>query len=894
MRYFFILIFLLSMTFVSGQNNGAIQGILVDSDGNSLETATVSIVSVADSIVLSYTLSDTRGHFDIVRLPTNTKLVLYISHVSHASYEKPFTLQPSERLDLGKVTLGALSLEEIVITRVPPIRLHGDTLEYRADYFKTRPNASVEELLQLLPGLQVNADGTIFYQGKQVSGVRVNNKDFFIEDLTIATKNLDASLIEVVQVIKDRGESNLDVLDDENLPIVINLKTKREFLKANFGKFYGSGGTRERYESGVLVNTFRDTLQISFIGYANNLGREGFDYSELREHGGYDRSEGGDSGYIMYGGLQNKVSAGVNVNYDIQKKLKTNLMYNYERQTDYLRESNSTDHFYEDLTEYSQGRERADYHANKHYLRGFVRYTPDTTFRVSLDARGTFNRNARDIRGDTHRYRTADVDVHSGDYENNYSRRSPIYRQVINLEKSLSPKLIISLDQTWTRSTFRTADSRLAFDRYFIYNDSTVNQHNRESSLGGNTVLENRIALQWKHHKNITTEYYGRYNWNSEKLQNDIWRDLNEEGWVNRNDIANDRKRVAHDLYAGVKFMPTLFSKVKVEAGVEHLNLRREYHFYGKAADGNYRDRYFLPFATVSYDRMSFSFRRRVEMPYLFYLRSVDSEDFYPMRTDFASTYFDNTTTQNYEFRIFRILKRSKINTSFSIRYSVSDNSIASAQTYDVETTKRTRRYYSAPGKKSLYSHLNLNKMLIQKKDWRLNWSTNVSYNHYENYINMNGEEALGKSDYVNSYHTFSLTYNNNITLTPNYRIMFIQDRSARSNSFFRDTRQVQHYYGATLLLNDVKRFRLETSYSVVNQNVGLAQDRKKLHLVNASLYYPVLGKGEIKLSAFDVLNQNLNMWMYGNGYSNTFSQVETLRQYFMLGFVYKFLATGK
>src|SRR5690606_8898079 len=190
-------------------------------------------------------------------------------------------------------------------------------------------NASVEELLLLLPGLQVNADGSIYYEGKQVSGVRVNNKDFFAHDLTIATRNLDASLIDIVQVIKDKGESKREIIDDSELPIVLNLKTKKEFLKANFGKFYGSGGTRDRYESGALINTFRDTLQVSFIGYANNLSRNGFDYSELGQYGGLSRAENMSFAMMSYGGLQNKISTGLNVNYDIGKKLKTNLMYSF-------------------------------------------------------------------------------------------------------------------------------------------------------------------------------------------------------------------------------------------------------------------------------------------------------------------------------------------------------------------------------------------------------------------------------------------------------------------------------------------------------------------------------------------------------------------------------------
>src|SRR5690606_34336056 len=127
----------------------------------------------------------------------------------------------------------------------------------------------------------------------------------------------------------DVCSSDLEILDDSQLPIVLNLKMKREFLKANFGKLYGGAATRDRYEAGALINTFRDTLQVSFIGFANNINRQGFDYSELNEHGGMNGSE--NQSFTNYGtsGLMNQISAGVNINYDIEKKLKVNLMYNY-------------------------------------------------------------------------------------------------------------------------------------------------------------------------------------------------------------------------------------------------------------------------------------------------------------------------------------------------------------------------------------------------------------------------------------------------------------------------------------------------------------------------------------------------------------------------------------
>ena len=249
MKHFFsAIIALVIMVPLYGQNNARIQGSVYDAEQQPLTRATVSLVTKHDSLVVSYGLTDGQGEFDLVRLPTEKDLLLFISHVNSAVFKKEIRLQADQTLRLDSISLSGQVIDEVVVEAVAPIRLNGDTLEYKADYFKTRPNASVEELLRLLPGLQVNVDGSIFYQGKQVQGIRVNNRDFFAQDLTIATRNLDASLIDIVQVIKDKGESKREILDDSDLPIVLNLKMKREFLKADFGRY-----TRER-QTGIGTN----------------------------------------------------------------------------------------------------------------------------------------------------------------------------------------------------------------------------------------------------------------------------------------------------------------------------------------------------------------------------------------------------------------------------------------------------------------------------------------------------------------------------------------------------------------------------------------------------------------------------------------------------------------
>ncbi|MGH2624794.1 MAG: carboxypeptidase regulatory-like domain-containing protein, partial [Sphingobacterium sp.] len=348
-------------------------------------------------------------------------------------------------------------------------------LEYKADYFKTRPNATVEELLKLLPGLQVNVDGSIYYQGREVSGVRVNNKDFFAQDLKIATRNLDASLIDIVQVIKDKGDSKREINDDSELPIVLNLKMKKEFLKADFGKFYGGAATRDRYESGALMNTFRDTLQVSFIGFANNINRQAFDYSELSQYGGYGRAE--NNNMVMYGsnGLINQMSAGVNVNYDIAKKLKTNLMYNFRRNHFYNRSEHNGMSFYDDIQEESTSFGNNDNYSNAHEVRAFARYQLDTTAQISYDGRIADRSNEGMNEYSSESWREGTMPISMGSSESSSKGGSTDYNHDLYGEKKFHNKWLLSLRQNLRKADNNSNSQRASLNRYYLQNDSIYN-----------------------------------------------------------------------------------------------------------------------------------------------------------------------------------------------------------------------------------------------------------------------------------------------------------------------------------------------------------------------------------------------------------------------------------
>jgi hypothetical protein len=166
----------------------------------------------------------------------------------------------------------------------------------------------------------------------------VDGKAFFGDDPKMATRNLPANVIEKVQVTEDKDEAARNSDGDlTNVGQVINLTLKKGVKKGWFGKLYAGAGTQDRYEAGGIANVYRDTMQLSVIGFSNNINRSGFSFKEIQDIGGFNRSgfnsvmissRGGQSGFaingISFGGLDQGIArttgGGFNLNHAPNKK----------------------------------------------------------------------------------------------------------------------------------------------------------------------------------------------------------------------------------------------------------------------------------------------------------------------------------------------------------------------------------------------------------------------------------------------------------------------------------------------------------------------------------------------------------------------------------------------
>ena len=215
-----LLLFALSLCcfmFVHAQT-GTVKGIITDtSSKENLANASVSLLRSKDSVLYKFTRSAAGGNFSLKNI-TAGKYLVFITYPTYADYQDKLEVPDNGEVDLGKIfmiTKANLLQDVIVRQQVAAIRIKGDTTEFKADSFKVREGASVEEMLKKLPGIQVDKDGKITAMGEKVNKVLVDGEEFFGDDPTVATKNLQADAVDKVQVFdKKSDQAEFTGIDD--------------------------------------------------------------------------------------------------------------------------------------------------------------------------------------------------------------------------------------------------------------------------------------------------------------------------------------------------------------------------------------------------------------------------------------------------------------------------------------------------------------------------------------------------------------------------------------------------------------------------------------------------------------------------------------------------------
>lgn len=323
MQKFFLTIFVVCFSCITVfSQNKTVTGTVRDTfNVKSVVFASVSLIRKSDSILISHSRSNQQGQFTM-NVKDTGKYIILIAHGSFADYVDDIEITSADtKKELGAIGLFQRSqmLKEVIVKNAASIKIKGDTLEYLADSFKVKQGAMVEDLLKVLPGIQVNKKGEITAMGEKVEKVLVDGEEFFGDDPTIATQNIQSKVVEKVQVFdKKSDQAQFTGFDDGQEQKTINLKLKDNMNRGEFGKVELGGGLYDRWQNQAMVNSFKNKRQISVYGLMSSNGKTGLGWEDkntytgdggggmqMDEDGGFMWNMSSDDDDVDWGGRNN-------------------------------------------------------------------------------------------------------------------------------------------------------------------------------------------------------------------------------------------------------------------------------------------------------------------------------------------------------------------------------------------------------------------------------------------------------------------------------------------------------------------------------------------------------------------------------------------------------------
>jgi hypothetical protein len=280
----------------------SVSGLVNDkNDNRPLVGVSISVSKTDNNSTKTGTVTDLRGNYIVSGL-TNGAYLVELEYVGYKKLSRNFTIN-NESLAMGvlKLETEAKQLKEVTVAG-KQIRAEqkGDTSQFRADAYKTNPDATTEDLVTKMPG--VTSDNTgLKVNGETVQQILVDGKPFFGNDPSVALKNMPAEVIDKIQIF-DRlsDQSGFTGFDDGNAQKTMNIITKRNKSEGVFGKMYAGYGTDERYIAGGNLNFFNGNRRVSVLGLSNNINQQNFSAEDIL--GATGGSQGGSRGGRRGGG----------------------------------------------------------------------------------------------------------------------------------------------------------------------------------------------------------------------------------------------------------------------------------------------------------------------------------------------------------------------------------------------------------------------------------------------------------------------------------------------------------------------------------------------------------------------------------------------------------------
>lgn len=897
---------------------GTVSGRIQDAtDGKALPLATITIFRAADTSLLTYRLSDQAGAFRLNGLPLQVDLRMVVTFAGYDVFRKEFRLTEQRSFHTEDSILlkpTSMVLDDVVVfAERPPVVVRNDTIEFNARSFRTLPNAVVEDLLKRLPGVMVDDDGNITVNGKPVNRILVDGKTFFGDDPRMATRNLPANIIDKVQVTDDqeelqrRGDDNLN-----NVGKVVNITLKKGVKKSWFGKAYAGAGSDQRHEAGMIANIFRDTLQISLLGYTNNLNRPGFSMGEIMQSAGFSRSNdnlmtrttsswrraSGGSGMaingVNFGGMRSgggvaaSKGLGVNLNHAPDAKRSLFAQYFYGNITVDKKDIGDVRQYNGDTIVQQHAVSNSDFLTNAHRVTMGGKFKPDsvTTIFLNLSYMAGSERETsfRDIVND-HNILGA---LSNGAMQLNNRMNTYGYEHAISFTRLSRVKRnrrfsifhSLNINNRFNDLQTRSQTQFLYPTRY----DSALNQLRREAMPTTDVLVSFNYSEPLG--KGFTLRMGGRL-------------DMGKQG----TDIHTFLPSIATSKYDSLH--APFSSRFKRNSNRGMLSTGLEYRWKQLVITPMLRMQYqsikhdqvdaplvsqqlsnLLPAFSLQYKQLTFNYLRDVQLPSSNYLIPVlNNSDPYQVSTgnaqllpaqrhQFALNYFNNNPTRNSNF--FVQANMSLVNNDVVQNIVLNDKGIQTSTPVNADGTRQLTLQYE------------WSKQYKNNPNRILTWRIGGYYNLNRGQLWFNGKNTQQRSNDL--WHSVGLNLNLYNRFEWNNAYGLDHSFTTYGNNVFPKLSYVYHSATTEFIVRMPKHVIWETKMNYAyNGSIVTPNFPKSVWRWSAGLNLTMLKeeRGVLKFAVNDILNKNVDIAMNVNRNKISTNNINVLGRYFLVTFTY-------
>jgi len=903
MRFSLVLFFVIVSICSFGQiGNMKIRGSVKDTSAKApLENAVVIAVRLNDSVLVNFSRSNNLGVFELNDLPIDTYQVV-ITHPQFADglYIIAGTKENTE-FDLGKIVMQAKTMqlgEVTVLGFRDPIYYKGDTLIYTADSFKVKPNATVEDLLKKLPGVKVDASGKITTQGKTVEKVLVDGDEFFGGDPTVATRNLNATNIESVQVYDKKNEASADGSKDEETIKVMNLKLKEDAKKGYFGKVSGASDFKNFYEGEFLANRFNKSKKISLFGLVGNTPRTNFNFGDVYKYGlnnemNMEFNEDGMSTYYSWSeaeGLPRTLKSGIYFTDKLTKK--TKLLTNYTYNQNLLKATSETrdQYFLEDTTYTVNNASNNSTFNDGHSVNLDFTIDIDSLTTLTIKPKASFSTNKNNHYEDNVYVSEDNVITRKTAITNNNTNQSKNASLNSNLRRKFKKKdrnLFVSYDFNYSNSTGKgllrttnTIDTSLFLSNVdqekTSYNDNVSNNINSTFT----EPLTNKIKLDFM------LDLMSNYGKQEKTAFNFVNGEYSQKDSLLSNSFQNSRNTIR----PGLRFIyETKKVRFAIGSRVRNVQVKNENKITNQVIKQDVTN--VLPFLSYRYKfsgnkNYSFAYYTSSNLPSINQLQPVYNNT-NPNNITIGNPALVPSFMHTIENNFYSFKPISGFSMWSGINANYTDNAITTSTNFD-SYGRTTTQSVNVNGNHNVNGWLGMSVPLF-KKLIKLDPNLNANYSNRTNFINGQKNITINKS-FTSSVEVELETEKVSVTIGTDYEYNIPKTTLNNETNLPYITQHVNFEFSWQM----PKGFTLESDgiYTINSK-------RSDGYNINYFTWNASLGKKFLKrenlilaVKANDILNQNISAGRDVQTNVITDSKTTIIQRYFLLQLTYKFNST--